>query len=173
MHNKDIIIEQANKCDISEIVKLKKKIWNEMNNKEWYLIDTTDEKYLENLLKEKKGFILKATHNNKIVGFLIILLKLKSDSSIIKITNLEDKVDTCAELGNGAVDSNYRGYSLLKKMIRESEKIIKNNNYKYILSTVHPDNKPSLNSQLELGYKVMCNTKMYGDKDRCVLIKEI
>lgn len=173
MKEKNILIELANLNDIDEIVSLKQKIYDEMDNKEWYFIDSTDKTYLENLLNEEKGFILKATYNKKIIGFLIIILKLKNDSNIITYSNLKDKVNYCAELGNGAVAKEYRGKRLLQKMILEAEKLIKNNNYRYILSTVHPDNKASLNSQLNLGYKILCHKKMYGDKDRNILIKRL
>lgn len=169
----NILIELANLNDIDEIIDLKQKVYDEMDNKEWYFIDSIDNKYLKNLLNEEKGFVIKLTYNKKIIGFLIIILKLKEDSNIITYSNLKDKVKYCAELGNGAISSEYRGNKLLQKMILEAEKLIKNNNYKYILSTVHPDNKASLNSQLNLGYKILCRTKMYGDKDRDILIKEI
>ena len=141
----NILIELANLNDIDEIIDLKQKVYDEMDNKEWYFIDSIDNKYLENLLNEEKGFVIKLTYDKKIIGFLIIILKLKEDSNIITYSNLKDKVKYCAELGNGAISSEYRGNKLLQKMILEAEKLIKNNNYKYILSTVHPDNKASLN----------------------------
>lgn len=169
----EILIEEATINDIEEIVKLKKDIWNKLENKEWYIIDSTNQEYLKNQL-ENNGIIIKSINKNKIVGFLIITNDLKKEEDIIKKVHLEEKVDGCIELANGAVDSEYRGNNLYIKMAKKAEKIIKSRyQKKYILATVHPDNFASLNSLLKIGYEVKCKTKMYGNLDRYIVIKEL
>lgn len=166
-----ISITEANINDIDEIIKLKKDIWNNMENKDWYVIDGTNKEFLQNQL-ENRGLILKAVDNNKIVGFLIVENNMKKNNSVIKHTNLENEIDNCIELCNVAVDTEYRGNHLYTKMAKKAEEIMKKKyNIKYILSTIHPDNIASMKSLLNIGYKVVCRTKMYNNLDRCILIK--
>ena len=167
------LIKEATINDIDEILNLKKDIWDKLENKEWYVIDGTNREFLKTEL-ENNGLILKAIHNNKIIGFLIIHNFLKKDSAIIQKLHFENKVDMCIELSNGAVDSEYRGNNLYIEMAQKAEKIIINRyNKKYILATVHPNNMASLKSLLQIGYKTICKTKMYGNLDRYILLKNL
>lgn len=79
----EISIKEATVNDIDEIVKLKKDIWNELENKEWYVIEGTDRDFLKREL-ENNGFILKAIDYNKVIEFFIICNSLTKESSIIK-----------------------------------------------------------------------------------------
>ena len=63
---------------------------------------------------------------------------------------------------------------LYAKMALKGEEIIRERyNKKYILATVHPDNKASLKSLLQLDFQIICKTKMYGNLDRCIIQKDI
>ncbi len=169
----DILITEASINDIEEIIKLKKDVWDKMENKDWYVIDGTDKQFLEKQLKNN-GLILKAVSNNRIIGFLIVENNIEKESSIIKHTHLENEIDNCIELSNVAVDSEYRGNHLYTKMVEKAEKYMTNKyNIRYILATVHPDNIASMKSLLNIGYEVYCTTKMYGNKDRCILMKQL
>lgn len=168
-----ILIEEATINDIDAIVKLKKDIWNKLENKEWYVIEGTNRGFLKKEL-ENNGLILKVVNNDQIVGFLIICNSLKKDSSIIKKLHFENKVNMCIELSNGAVDIKYRGNNLYIKMAKKAEEIILNRyNKKYILATVHPNNMASLKSLLKIGYKIVCKSKMYDNLDRYILLKDL
>lgn len=167
------LIKEATINDIDEILKLKKDIWDKLENKEWYVIDGTNGEFLNRLLKNN-GLILKAINNNKIVGFLIIHNCLKKESSIIQKLHFENKVDKCVELSNGGVDIEYRGNNLYVEMAKKAEEIIMNRyNKKYILATVHPNNMASLKSLLKIDYKIICKSKMYGNLDRYILLKNL
>lgn len=168
----DIQITEASINDIDEIIKLKQDIWNRMENKDWYVIDGTNKEFLEDQLKNN-GFILKAVNNNKIIGFLIVKYNIKRESELIKNTNLQNELNYCIELCNGAVAPEYRGNHLYAKMVEKAEKNMTDKyNIKYILATVHPDNIASKKTLLNMGYEIYCKTKMYGNKDRCILIKQ-
>lgn len=169
----EVLIKEATIKDIDEILKLKKDIWDKLENKEWYVIDGTNRDFLNREL-QNNGLILKAINNNKIVGFLIIRNCLKKDNSIIQKLHFENKADMCIELSNGAVDSEYRGNNLYIEMAKKAEEIMINRyNKKYILATVHPDNMASLKSLLKIGYKIICKSKMYDNLDRYILLKDL
>lgn len=169
----EFLITEANINDIDEIINLKQDIWNKMENKDWYIINGTNKEFLENQLRNN-GLILKAVSNNKIIGFLIVKNNIEQDNQILKEINLENEFSSCIELSNAGVDYRYRENNLQTLMIETAEEIMINKyNIKYILSTVHPDNTPSIKSLLKLDYKVACKTKLYGNKDRCILIKQL
>ncbi len=170
----EIFIEEATINDIDEIVKLKKNIYDKLENKELYVIDGTNQDYLKDKI-ENNEIVLKAINSDKkIVGFLIMSTNVKKEEDIIKKVHLEEKINICIELVNTAVDSDYRGNNLLIKMIKKAEEMIKDKYHKkYILTTVHPNNLASLHSFLEMEYEIKCKSKMYGNLDRYILIKEL
>ena len=169
----NIEIKEATINDIDEIIQLKKDVWDKLENKEWYVIDGTDNNFLKQEI-ENNGLVLNAVCNNKIVGFLIYHKNLNEEQTIIKKLHYENKINQCIELSNGAVDSCFRGMHLYAKMALKGEEIIRERyNKKYILATVHPDNKASLKSLLQLDFQIICKTKMYGNLDRCIIQKDI
>lgn len=169
----EILIEEATINDIDTIIQLKKDIWDNLENKAWYVIKGTNQKFLKKEL-ENNGLILKAINGDEIVGFLIMCNTLTKESSIIQKLHLENEVNMCIELSNSAVDMKYRGNNLYIKMAKKAEEIIKNRyNKKYILATVHPDNMASLKSLQKIDYKIICKSKMYENLDRYILLKHI
>lgn len=169
----DVLILRATIEDIDEIIKLKKDVWNEMENKDWYEIETENEEFLVNQL-ENDGLILKAVKDNKIIGFLIVENDINKERDIIKNMKLENEANRCIEFCSVAVALEYRGNNLYTQMAKKAEKfMIDNYDIKYILATVHPDNIASVKSLLNIGYDICCKTKMYGNKDRYILMKSI
>lgn len=71
-----ILIEEATINDIDKIIKLKQEVWDKLENKDWYIIDSINQEWLIKRL-ENSGIIIKAVDKNKIVGFLIINNSLK------------------------------------------------------------------------------------------------
>lgn len=72
-----------------------------------------------------------------------------------------------------AVRSRFRGHHLQKRMLEEGERQIDNNRYRYLMATAAPYNKPSLNTFLGSGYRIMKVKKKYGGVARAILLKEI
>ena len=79
----EILIEEATVNDIDKIIKLKQEVWDKLENKDWYIIDSINQEWLKKRL-ENSGIIIKAVDKNKIVGFLIINNSLKKEKDIIK-----------------------------------------------------------------------------------------
>ena len=169
----DVLIQQGTIEDIDEIIKLKKDVWNEMENKDWYEIETENKAFLVNQL-ENNGLILKAVKDNKIIGFLIVENNINKERDIIKNMKLKHEANRCIEFCSVAVALEYRGNNLYTQMAKKAEKfMVDNYDIKYILATVHPDNIASVKSLLDIGYDICCKTKMYGNKDRYILMKSI
>lgn len=169
----NIQILEASIADIDEIIQLKEYVWDKIENKDWYVIDGINKQFLYKHFKNNE-LVLKAVCNNKFIGFLIVLKNIKKMDHIIKITNLENEIDNCIELLNVAVHNDYRGNHLWSLMASKAEEImLRRYNIKYVLSTIHPNNIASIKSLLNIGYKIVCETKMYGNRDRYILLKTI
>lgn len=76
---------------------------------------------------------------------------------------------------NTAVRLDYRGLGLQRKMILKAEAIMlaENNNVKFAVATIHPDNKVSLHNFTSIGYEIIAEKEMYHGKRRYIVIKKI
>ena len=71
------------------------------------------------------------------------------------------------------VRKEYRGQGLQRKMMEESEQILKEQVYHYLLGTAHPDNVASVNTFLKLQYEQVMTKEKYGGMKRSIFCKEI
>lgn len=176
LYTKDnFIFDEASKDDIDEIINLKLKVYEDMENKEWYEVNGTTKEFLNELL-DNDGLLLKVTDvkTEIMAGFLMVKNKLKSDGNLSKIIeNIE--TDRCIEMCNSAVLPEFRGNKLQQRLILMAENIMikKNSNIKYSVATVHPDNIFSVNSLINLGYKKIADANLYGGKKRCIMKKDL
>ena len=60
-----------------------------------------------------------------------------------------------------------------RKMMEESEQILKEQGYHYLLGTAHPDNVASVNTFLKLQYEQVMTKEKYGGMKRSIFCKEI
>lgn len=171
--NMNIKIEQADKKDIDRILEIKLEIWELLENKDLYEMAGITKEFLLKQL-DNDGLLLKCMDEDKIMGFTIIKRNIKPDSPIL--SNLQhDDIEEWIEMSNMGVLPKYRGMHLQQKMIQEAEKIMKRrfNKIKHSIASVHPDNIASLKSFLNNNYKIVERTKLYGGKDRYILVKEL
>ena len=170
----DITITKATEQDLLEIISLKQNIWNEIENKEWYEIRGTTESFLKRILHEN-GLILKAINpENKIIGFLIVEGYLREDSELVRKTHIQNR-NEYIEMTNAGVSQNYRGLGLQRKMILKAEELMlkANDNIKFSIATVHPDNKASYNTLTNIGYKKITEKELYSGKRRYIVVKKL
>jgi ribosomal protein S18 acetylase RimI-like enzyme len=71
------------------------------------------------------------------------------------------------------VSEAYRGNRLQKIMCEILEEVGKKAGMKYICATAAPNNKYSVNTFNELGYKIVADKLKYGGLRRYILMKEI
>ena len=71
------------------------------------------------------------------------------------------------------VRKEYRGQGLQRKMMEESEQILKEQGYHYLLGTAHPDNVASVSSFLRLNYKQVMTKEKYNGMNRSIFCKKL
>ena len=181
MHLNEILIqnvstEDANyKKDLHKIIQINDEIWKNLQNKDLYYIEGTDEEFINNVLLDK-GLLLKAVEakNDKIVGFLIVKRKISKDAEIMQPFLKFDSKEYI-EMDTVGILPDYRGMHLQQKLILEAEKMMLNRkeNIKYSIATVHPENTPSLKNLLNIGYEIVEERIMYSNKKRYIVKKDL
>lgn len=169
----NIKIQQANKNDIDRILAIKLELWEQLKNKDLYEVNGITKDFLLYQLYND-GLLLKCMDKDTMIGFAIIKRKIKSDSPILSHL-AHDDIEEWIEMSNMGVLPEYRGMHLQQKMIIEAENMMKArfNKIKYSIATVHPANMASLKSFLNNGYKKVKEIKLYGGKDRCIVMKSL
>lgn len=85
----------------------------------------------------------------------------------------EEQRKQSAHMEIAMVRKEYRGQGLQRKMMEESEQILKEQGYHYLLGTAHPDNVASVNTFLKLQYEQVMTKEKYGGMKRSIFCKAI
>ncbi len=164
----------ADKDDIPEIIKINQEVYTQMTQKDWYVIDCVSEEFLTHIL-QGNGFLLKVVDDAaRIVGFGFAETKLKTDSELVQILDLNDTLSFCGEIDNIAILPSCRGFSLQRRLLTNLEQLfLAHTSIEMLYVTVHPENIYSLKNCLANGYQEITKTFMYGGKSRFILGKKI
>ena len=149
--------------DIPDILRMIHEIYSELPNKEWFSLDSVEEvtSYMMT-----GGFGLKAMCDGRLAGVFIARTK-----NLGKFDAEQRKQSAHMEIA--MVRKEYRGQGLQRKMMEESEQILKEQGYHYLLGTAHPDNVASVNTFLKLQYEQVMTKEKYGGMKRSIFCKAI
>ncbi|MGN0371350.1 MAG: GNAT family N-acetyltransferase [Enterocloster sp.] len=170
----DLVIEKAVPGDSRAISELIKTVWEQMDRKEWYVID--DEKYIYDLLSSGKAIGYKAVDwdNGKLAGIFYVIFPGKSEGNLGRDIGLpEEELELVAHMDSAAILPEYRGNDLQYRMMQEAERELTERGFRYLMCTVHPENHYSRGNVLQQGYQVMATKEKYGGYLRDILMKRI
>lgn len=167
-------IKKATVEDLNEIMDLIQLVHAQMENPKWYVID--DQKYYEFYLKEGNGIGYKAVDSKtgKIAGIFIAIIPKHEDLNLgYDIGFSKEKADKSVIMDTVAVLPEYRGHNLQYRTMMAAEQELKDLGYRYLLCTVHPENRFSLRNVQKQGYEIMATKEKYGGFLRHILLKAI
>ena len=75
-------------------------------------------------------------------------------------------------MDTAAVHPDYRGRGIQKRLLETAETYLQGTGERYLLCTIHPENRFSLNNALKQGYEIRRTLEKYGSV-RHVLCKKI
>lgn len=75
-------------------------------------------------------------------------------------------------MDTAAVHPDYRGLGLQRRLLEMAEQEMRGKGETYLLCTIHPDNRFSLNNALKQGYEIQMTGPKYGSR-RHILCKKI
>lgn len=165
-------ISFAKESQIDQIYSIMTAVSAQMEHPEYYVIDDRD--YVARHISQE-GFTLLWSEDNTVAGFLIIHLPTPSAPSNLghDLSFSPLQLQGVAHMESAAVLPQFRGHGIQKKLLSAAENSLRAQGFRYSLCTVHPDNLPSLQSLLSLGYQVSATKLKYGGKLRHIMQKEL
>lgn len=161
----DLYCECEN-VNLNDYLKLYKYVKDNMEFPIW-LGDFTKEE-LEDLLKIGAKIWLYYDKKELVCSFMM----LPSSNKTLNKNNIFYDEKVVASLGPIMVSKDYIGNKIQLQMMKELENYCKSNNYKYIFTKVHSDNKYSLSNMLKFGFKIT-NEYINERGKNTTLIKDI
>lgn len=152
-----ITYKKINVDNRQDLIELMKNVLNKLERKEFFIPFTENE--IEELFQESKTINYGAFDDEKLVGTAQLYLEEGNYIKNVKkeINLVSDKV---IELGGYLVLEEYRNKGIMKELEKILIKEAKENNYEYIIITVHPDNLPSNKAVEFTGAKIVKTTKL-------------
>jgi len=166
-------IRQANEADAEAIAWVIDQIKQGMEQPEWFVAG--DRTYVERHISAQ-GFTVVAEamqgKNSRIVAaFVVDVPGDKAENLGFELTLDQAERRKVAHMDTVAVLPEYRGHRLQERLLEVAEEKTFQQGMKYLMCTVHPENRYSLNSMMSRGYRIIGTKGMYGGFLRHILYK--
>lgn len=159
--------------DINKIMELQNDVYEGIVTKDFYACSNQEE--FETIINGQGKIIgCVSIENDELIAMGVYVEYGYEEHNYGYDINIQgDNLLNVGQLESTVVSENYRGNKLQRILCTQLENIGKKSGMKYICATVAPDNKYSLNTFKELGYKIIVEKLKYGGLRRYVLMKEI
>jgi len=174
IYTDNFAIERAGADDVIEFARILRVIWEGMEHQEWFAID--GEEYISNILTTTAGIGYKAvdTSTGKTAGlFMVALPGISQDNLGHDLGFSKEQIMVTAVMDSAAILPEYRGHHLQYRLMQTAEAELRKRGYRYLTSTVHPENHSSHNTLTRQGYRVVATKEKYGGLIRDILLKEL
>lgn len=142
-----------------------------MERKDWFYLDPPDE-VCRMMAEGLMDFWVSEDNGCLAAIFSVLYPGLRSFNYGYDLELSEDELLRVVHMDTAAVSKAYRGRGLQAGMIRFAEQMLSGKGHRILLSTVHPENRFSLNNLLKLGYTIVRRVDKYGS-ERYILRKDI
>lgn len=169
-----IRIEKAGPADYEAIISLIEEVWQQLDRKEWFVADNAQ--YTRELLSSGTGRAYKAVDcdTGRLAGIFIAVLPGTSRENLGYDIGLpQDELSLVAHMDTAAVLPEYRGQKLQYRLMQMAEEELKKEGLRYLMCTVHPQNRYSRENVLRQGYEVAATKEKYGGYLRDILLKRL
>lgn len=167
-------IVKAKSSDASAIAEVMQKVYDNMKETDWYVTDSAEDTEKMLLTGKGKGYMAIAEDTKEIAGiFLVAFPGLSAENLGYDLNFSREQLLLTAHMDSAAVLPRYRGNRLQYRLMQEAEQDLRAMGYRYLLCTIHPDNRFSQANALRQGYQVVKTTKKYGGYLRDILMKQI
>lgn len=166
-------IVRLNTSHIDEVLDLQEEIMTALVDKT--LFSPSDrEEYLSNLGNDGVVLGVVLEENNELIAYGVFCKPGNVESNYGNDIGLsEDELEKVGHIESTIVKVRYRGNSLQKILCKELEKISKENGATILCATASPINPHSVNTFVNLGYKIVKEKLKYGGLRRYVLEKRL
>lgn len=152
--------------DLPELLELQNKVYDTLEDKE--VLQTLTEREFEQIIAQ--GFIIGAYEDGRLIGSRSMYVpSIDEEGHLADDVGIEDKESVIySEIS--FIDPEKRGRGMQSEMGHELiEKTRRDGRFENILTTVMPENIPSLKDKFRLGFKVRKTTYKYSGKKRHIM----
>lgn len=167
-------ITKASVSDAQSIADVIQTVYENLEQKDWYVADNVE--YIYEMLRPQKGagYLALDTDTEEIAGiFLVTFPGLSEENLGYEIDFSEEQLLLTAHMDSAAVLPKYRGNRLQYLLMQKAEADLREAGCRYLLCTIHPENRFSKENALRQGYRVVKTTEKYGGYLRDILLKEL
>lgn len=170
------VIKKAREEDYSSLVDLIMYVQKTMPEKQaaWLAVDEPDHTLAQLYNGQMIGYKAVDTITHKMAGIFTIVFPGKETFNLgYDLGMTEDELLKVVHMDTAAILPEYRGHGLQKYFMEMIEEELRQEGYRYLCCTAHPDNKYSCNNILANGYQVMMTKEKYGGFLRHIFLKMI
>ncbi|MGN0399635.1 MAG: GNAT family N-acetyltransferase [Blautia sp.] len=170
----DFTFRKASMEDLPEILTIMNLVYDSMERKDWFVIDTED--YMREHISCHGFTILAIAKDGTAAGFFLIKFPGNTEENLGHLLHFsEDRLIKTVHMDMTAVHPDFQGNHLQSLMLLAAEQELKQSHFApcYCMATVHPDNHFSLNNMIRNGYGIQLTTSLYGGLIRHVLLKNL
>ena len=174
METGDFRIRKACAEDYQVFADVIRAAWEAMEQKEWFMADNAE--YTYQMLTGNKGTGYKAVDllSGQVAGvFMTVVPGMEEDNMGYDIGLPEGELPLVAHMDSVAVLPPYRGRGLQRRLMEAAEADLREQGYRYLMCTVHPDNRYSRNNVIRQGYEAVMVKEKYGGHLREIFLKRI
>lgn len=171
---KEIEIFQAGRESLEEAVRLVRNTAEKMKEKSWFVAESLEE--FDRWMRKNQGwlYVARDRSSGQLAGmFFVVLPGLEEENLGYDIGMQGRQLYECAIMDTVVVLPEYRGMHLQYEMMQTAERKLHKEGYRYLLCTVHPENKFSRENVKRQGYKKILTKEKYGGFLRDIWMKEL
>lgn len=171
---KEIEIFQAGRESLEEAVRLVQSTEEKMKEKSWFVAESLEE--FDRWMRKDQGwlYVAKDCSSGQLAGmFFVVLPGMEEENLGYDIGMQGRQLYECAIMDTVVVLPEYRGMHLQYEMMQTAERKLHKEGYRYLLCTVHPENKFSRANVKRQGYKKILTKEKYGGFLRDIWMKEL
>lgn len=164
----------ADKEDSEVLGSLIAAVHKQLEEPSWFVPD--DAAVIRNLLCSEKGLAWKAVEaeTGTCAGMLLVFFPGTSEENLGNDAGLlEEEKKMAAHIESVAILPEFRGNGLQAQMMRLAEEEVRKRGYRYLLCTVHPENRFSRNNMVKAGFSSIVKKEKYGGLLREIMMKQL
>lgn len=172
--NSKIQIRRTSGQQIGRAAEIVETVERLMDHKEWFVAESIEE--FTRWMEQERGLLYLAvdTASGEAGGmFFAVIPGMDPENLGYDIGMKETDLDQVALMDTAAVLPEFRGYNLQYRMMQAAEQDLQKMGYRYLMCTVHPENRFSRENVERQGYRKMMTKEKYGGYLRDIWLKEL
>ena len=149
-------------------------VWEGLENREIFAVDDLDLDWVREKLEDRGFGVAACTEDGRLAGMLLMDFPGLSEDNLGWDAGIpETELPRVCLMETAAVLPEHRGHGLERRMLLFAEAHLEGSSFRYLMTTISPDNPASLRSAERCGYRVLMTKEKYGGHLRHILMKPV